>query len=120
MRYKPFPSRGDVVRVRLDPTEGSEQSGERPALVLSPDIINEHCPVVLLAAITTKKVNKIYPFEVLIPPPEGGLTQPSKVLLIHLRSVDKRRIIGYYGRVSSATMEKVEAALKIAVGLSRL
>lgn len=120
MRFKPFPSRGDVVRVRLDPIEGSEQGGERPALVISPDVINEYCPVILLAAITTKKVDRIYPFEVFIEPPEGGLTQPSKVLLMHLRSVDKRRLTGYYGRVSVATMTKVEEALKIAVGLSRL
>lgn len=28
--------RSDVVRVRLDPVEGSEQAGERPALILSP------------------------------------------------------------------------------------
>lgn len=58
----PFsPRRGDVVRVRLDPIEGSEQGGERPALVLSPDLINEHSPVVLIAAITSQKTDRVYP-----------------------------------------------------------
>ncbi|PKO23121.1 MAG: hypothetical protein CVU38_05725 [Chloroflexi bacterium HGW-Chloroflexi-1] len=33
------PSRGEIVRVRLDPVVGSEQSDERPALVISPDLI---------------------------------------------------------------------------------
>jgi mRNA interferase MazF len=111
------PSRGDIVRVRLSPVEGSEQSGERPALVLSPDIINQYSPVILVAAITSKKVDRVYPFEVLITPPEGGLIQPSKILLMHIRSVDKRRLTGFYGQITDETMFKVEDALKIATGL---
>lgn len=111
------PSRGDIVRVRLSPVEGSEQAGERPALVLSPDIINEHSPVILVAAFTSKKVDRVYPFEVLVSPPEGGLTRPSKVLLMQLRSVDKQRLTGFYGRITDETMRKVEEALKIATGL---
>ena len=110
-------SRGDIVRVRLSPVEGSEQAGERPALVLSPDVINEYSPVILVAAITSKKVDRIYPFEVLVTPPEGGLTDKSKILLMHIRSVDKRRLTGFYGRITDETMRKVEEALKIATGL---
>jgi mRNA interferase MazF len=106
------------VRVRLDPVEGSEQGGTRPALVLSPDVINEHCPVILIASLTSKKTERVYPFEVLIEPPEGGLTQRSKVLLMHLRSVDRRRLVGSYGVVSEETMGRVEEALKVATGLT--
>ena len=65
--------RGDIVRIRLDPVEGSEQAGERPAVVISPDIINQHSPVIIVAAITSKKTDKIYPFEVLIHQPDGIL-----------------------------------------------
>src|SRR5438067_2144763 len=111
------PSRGDVVRIRLDPVEGSEQAGERPALVISPDVINLHGPVILIASLTSKKTEKVYPHEVLIDPPEGGLKQRSKVLLMQLRSVDKRRITGRYGSVTANTMERVEEALKVATGL---
>lgn len=112
--------RGDVVRVRLDPIEGSEQGGERPALVLSPDLINEHSPVVLIAAITSRKTDRIYPFEALIDPPEGGLTLRSKVMLMQLRAVDKRRLTGHYGTVSAETMRGVEEALKVATGLTKI
>jgi mRNA interferase MazF len=87
----PNPKRGDIVRVRLDPVEGSEQAGERPALVISPDVINEHSPVILIAALTSQKTERVYPFEVLVEPPEGGLRRRSKVLLMQLRAVDKRR-----------------------------
>jgi mRNA interferase MazF len=114
------PRRGDVVRARLNPIEGSEQGGERPVLVLSPDLINEHASVVIVAALTSRKTDRLYPFEALIEPPEGGLTQRSKVMLLHVRSIDKRRITGYYGGVSPETMERVETALRVAVGLTEV
>jgi mRNA interferase MazF len=86
--------------------------------VLSPDVINEHCPIIHIASLTSKKTDRVYPFEVLIEPPEGGLTQRSKVLLMHLRGVDQQRLVGRYGQVSEETMRKVEEALKVATGLT--
>jgi mRNA interferase MazF len=112
--------RGDVVRVRLDPIEGSEQSGERPALVVSPDLINEHSPVILVAALTSRRTERLYPFEAIIDPPEGGVSQRSKVMLMQLRAVDKRRIVGRYGSVGREVQERIDSALRIAVGLTKL
>src|ERR1041385_8309526 len=103
--------RGDVIRVRFDPAQGAEQRGERPALIVSPDPINEHSPVVLVAAITSKRTESLYPFEVLLEPPDGGLSQRSKVLLIQLRAIDKQRIVARYGSASSVSMIAVDAAL---------
>ena len=114
------PRRGEVVRVRLDPVEGAEQAGERPALVISPDIVNQHSPVILVAAITSRKTEHVYPFEALLLPPEGGLASRSKVLLMQLRSIDRGRIVGSYGALSPQAMGRVDAALRIAVGLVRL
>jgi mRNA interferase MazF len=108
-----------VVRIRLDPVEGHEQGGIRPALVISPDVINEHSPVVLIASITSKKTARVFSFEALIEPPDGGLNQRSKVMLMQLRAVDKRRLIGSYGSVSDETMLRIEEALKVATGITR-
>ncbi|MFQ6090475.1 MAG: type II toxin-antitoxin system PemK/MazF family toxin [Candidatus Bipolaricaulia bacterium] len=112
--------RGDIVRVQLSPVVGSEQAGTRPALVISPDVINEHSPVILIAPLTSKKTERVYPFEALIEPPEGGVTHRSKVMLTHLRGVDKRRITDVYGSVGANTMQRVEEALKVATGLVEL
>ena len=120
MPSMPSPKRGDIVRVRLDPVEGSEQAGERPALVISPDVINAHSPVILIASLTRQKTERVYPFEVLIEPPEGGLARRSKVLLMQLRAVDKRRLRGRYGTVSDETMRRVEDALKVSTGLTKM
>jgi mRNA interferase MazF len=85
--------------------------------VISPDVINEHGPVILIASITSQKTDRVYPFEVLIEPPQGGLTRRSKVMLMHLRSVDKRRLAGRYGTASAEIMRRVEEAIKVATGL---
>lgn len=112
--------RGDVLRIRFDPSEGSEQAGERPALVISPDIINERAPIILVAPLTTRKTERVYPFEALIEPPEGGLSQRSKVMPLHIRGVDRVRITGVYGTLSPSTMQSVDEAIRIAVGLNLL
>ncbi len=112
------PKRGDVIRVRLNPVVGSEQGGDRPALVLSPDFINARSPVILTAAITSQKTERVYSFEALIPDGEGGLPKRSKVMLMQIRSIDQSRILSSYGTVSTATMAQVENALRIAAGLA--
>ncbi len=120
MSWKSNPQRGHVLRVRLDPVVGSEQAGERPALVLSPNFFNERSPVILIAAITSKKTEYTYPFEVALEPPEGGLRLRSKVKLSQMRSIAKERIVGHYGMVSDAVMNRVDDAIKIVAGLTRL
>ncbi len=114
------PKRGDILRIRFDPSEGSEQAGERPVLVISPDLINERAPIILVAPLTTRKTECVYAFEALIEPPEGGLSQRSKVMLLHIRGVDRARITGVYGTLSPETLQSVDVAIRIAVGLTPL
>jgi mRNA interferase MazF len=60
-----IPDRGDVVWIDLNPQAGHEQSGRRPALVLSPASYNGKVGLALLCPITNRV--KGYPFEVKIP-----------------------------------------------------
>ncbi len=111
--------RGDLVQADFDPVEGSEQSGVRPAVVLSPEGINRYSPLLILAPLTTKNTDRIYPFEVLIEPNEL-VPRRSKVLLGQLRAMSKSRVLSFYGQISVETMNEVDAALKIAVGLEKI
>jgi mRNA interferase MazF len=63
------PERGDAVWIDLNPQAGHEQSGRRPAIVLSPQSYNGKVGLCLLCPITNKI--KGYPFEVLIPAGSG-------------------------------------------------
>ena len=61
-----IPDRGDAVWITLDPQAGHEQSGRRPALVLSPAAYNGKVGLALMCPITNRQ--KGYPFEVPLPP----------------------------------------------------
>ena len=63
MKY--IPERGDIVWINLNPQTGHEQSGRRPAVILSPALYNKKVGLAILCPITNKI--KGYPFEVIIP-----------------------------------------------------
>lgn len=60
-----IPDRGDIVWINMQPQAGHEQSGRRPAAVLSPKSYNGKVGLALLCPITSQI--KGYPFEVMIP-----------------------------------------------------
>ncbi len=79
------PSRGDVVWITLHPQAGHEQSGRRPAVVLSPRPYNDKVGLALMCPITNAV--KGYPWEVLLPP---GLPVSGAVLSDQVKSLDWR------------------------------
>lgn len=83
-----YPGSGDIVWMNLDPRVGKEQSGRRPALVLSNELLSTRLGLAIICPITSKE--KGLPFEVKI-----STTKTKGVVLpIHVRSVDihKRRM----------------------------
>ena len=111
------PLRGEVYFVALDPTLGAEIRKTRPALILQNDIANRSSPITIVAAITSKFDEELYPTEVLVRAPEGGLEADSIVLLNQIRSVDRRRLMRRTGRLVPATMRLVDRALMLSLGL---
>ncbi len=82
----PFvPDRGDVIWLASDPQAGHEQSGRRPALVLSPATYNGRVGLAMLCPITSQV--KGYPFEVSVP---DGLPIAGVVLSDQVKSLDWR------------------------------
>jgi mRNA interferase MazF len=114
------PRRGEVYLVAFDPTVGSEIQRTRPALIIQNDIGNRHSPITIVAAITSQFEESLYPTEVRITPPEGGLTTPSVVLLNQIRSIDRRRLVRRLGSVRTETMERVNRAIQLSLGLIEL
>jgi len=114
------PRRGEIYLVNFDPTIGSEIRKTRPALVLQNDIANRHSPVTIVAAITSQFDELLFPTEVLIKAPEGGLTTDSVALLNQIRSIDKQRLVRRLGAVKPETMVSVERAVQISLGMVKL
>jgi mRNA interferase MazF len=103
-----YPRRGEIYLVTFDRTVGSEIQRTRPAIIIQNDIANRNSPITIVAAITSQFEEPLYPTEVRITPPEGGLTVPSVALLNQIRSIDRRRLVRHLGRVTAATMAQVD------------
>jgi mRNA interferase MazF len=110
------PNRGDVWFVDLAPTRGHEQSGMRPALVLSVDLFNSGpSELVIVCPITSKRRNLRSHVQIIAP--EGGLSSESYVMCDHIRSISRDRLARALGSVSDATISAVEERVRILLGL---
>jgi mRNA interferase MazF len=106
------PDAGDFVWLTFDPQAGREQSGRRPALVLSPRIYNAKSGLALACPVTNQV--KGYPFEVAVP---DNVRATGVILADHLKSVDwKARRAELLGRCTDEVMEEVRARLAPLLG----
>jgi mRNA interferase MazF len=83
VRRRGAPRRGDLIWLSLEPHEGHEQAGRRPALVLSPAAYNARTGFALCCPVTSRV--KGYPFEVALP---AGLPITGVVLADQVRTLD--------------------------------
>lgn len=109
--------RGDIIIVNFEPVKGSEQGGIRPALVIQNNFGNSNSPVIIVAAITSKKFNKNYPTNVVLSKKDSKLKIDSTVLLNQIRTIDKTRIQKRISTLDSHTMFQVETAIKVSLGI---
>jgi mRNA interferase MazF len=108
--------RGDVFLAGLDPVIGKEISKTRPVVVISNDTNNQFSGTVTILPLTSKNLEKIYPFEVFLPKGTAELPKDSKVKADQVRTLDKRRLIKYLGKLKKNEIKAVEKALAIHLG----
>jgi len=106
--------RGDVFYADLTPVKGSEQGGIRPVVVIQNNIGNRYSPTIVVAVITSKDKIKL-PTHVEIV--GGGFMKQSVVLLEQIRTIDKCRLGEYVMTLNAKTMERIDSALGVSVGL---
>jgi mRNA interferase MazF len=107
-----------VFEARLDPVEGSEQAGVRPVIVVSRDAINEASPVVVVVPCTTRKLERrVYPSQIVLRAPEGGLRVDSIALGEQVRAIAKTRLRSHWGTLSPEELRRLERALAITLDL---
>jgi mRNA interferase MazF len=100
------PGAGDIVWAFFDPQAGHEQSGRRPAFVLTASMYNEKAGLALACPITSKI--KGYPFEVAV----SGRRIQGVILSDQIRSLDWRsRQFMFIERADDETMEAVKQSL---------
>ncbi len=109
--------RGEIRLVDLDPARVGEANKRRPALLVSNDGANTTASklgrgVVTVIPITTN-VDRVYPFQVLIPAGESGLVRDSKAQAEQVRSVSVGRVTDRIGTVPPDLMLEVNEALRL-------
>ena len=110
--------RGEIYFANLNPTVGSEIAKRRPVLIVSNNANNRAANTVTILPITSN-VSRIYPFEVQIQAEESGLPKTSKVQAQQIRTISVQRLDDKLaGRLSSALMQQVDAALKLHLALA--
>jgi len=97
-----IPDRGDVVWINMNPQAGHEQTGRRPAVVLSPYPYNAKVGLALFSPISTRV--KGYPFEVILP---KGFKVTGAILSDQVKSLDwKARNVEFFDKIpESITLE---------------
>jgi mRNA interferase MazF len=110
--------RGELYLASLDPVRGKEISKTRPVVIVSNDKNNEFSGTVTVLPITSKNLQKIYPFEVFLSEGIGSLPKNSKVKADQIRTLDKGRIVTFIGKLEKENIDQIEKAIKIHLSLS--
>jgi mRNA interferase MazF len=108
-----IPKAGDLIWTDFDPRVGREQSGRRPALVVSPGEFNRAAEFAIVCPITSR----VRPFgtSAVLPP---GLPIAGEILTGHVRSIDLRaRPVVFVAKAPLTVLEDVRAKLAVLIGL---
>lgn len=108
--------RGEIYWCECDDTMcvGSEQNKTRPVLIIQNDVGNRYSPTTIVAVISSKIKATHLPTHIVIND-NCGLNDKSQIELEQIKTIDKRRLIQYVGKISPATEEKVNKALLVSV-----
>ena len=87
-------SRGQIYYVNLSPTQGREQAGRRPVLVVSSDAINRQ-PLVVTVVVGTDAAHipRDYPTNIRVAARVSGLPKDTVFLCFQLRSLEPARFL---------------------------
>ena len=105
--------RGEIYYINsYKAATGSEQSSNRPAIIVSNDINNRHSTTVEVVYLTTKP-KKFLPTHVSI----SSATLPSTALCEQVTTVSTTRLQKLLGECSPEEMEAVNKAMMISLGI---
>src|SRR5450755_1959285 len=113
--------RGEVHTVDFDPVRSSEAAKHRPAVIVSNDQANRTAQRldrgVLTVVPITSNVQRVYPFQVLLPAGVAGLMTDSKAQAEQVRAVAIGRIGELLGELPNANMAALDQALRLHLAL---
>jgi mRNA interferase MazF len=106
--------RGDILWANLNPTQGHEQGGNRPVVIISHDVFNERSGTVIAMAITSQPQRAGFPLTLKLD--SSQLPKESWVKISQIRILSTKRLGEKIGRVSSEELTLLVEGLNEIVG----
>jgi mRNA interferase MazF len=104
---------GDIYTIEIPPSNGHEQAGSRPAIIVQAPQFEKQLPTALIVPLTSQLAAQTFPGSFLIhPDTENGLTKDSVVLVFQLRAIDKRRLKRKLGRLNKQHLAQLHQQVK--------
>lgn len=101
---------GEIWNVYFDPIKGSEQSGNRPAVVISGNTMNGKSNLVIVCPLTTS-LHYFKEHPIIEPNAENGLKKTSEVLVFQVRTLSKERFKKKLGNVPNSIIYSIHDTL---------
>lgn len=114
--YRQRVYRGEVYFASFPHTTGAEICGTHPVVIVQNDVGNYHSGTVIGVVLTSSNKKEGMPTHVILEEP-GTLCNGSMVMAEQLFTIDKHRLRGFVGRLSPASMQRVDAAVRVSLGL---
>lgn len=97
---------GQIWLVDFDPVLGKKQSGLRPAVVVSGNIMNGSFPLSIVCPLTTSRKNFSGNVN-LEPSNQNGLRKSSQVLVFHVKSISHKRFVKKIGFIDDEVLNTI-------------
>lgn len=106
--------RGEIYWADLDPTQGYEQSGRRPVLILSEDVFNARSGTVIAVALTSQEPRAAFPLILEII--GAGLPKRSWAKISQIRTLSTQRLSSKIGEATPQEVTRVLEGLNEILG----
>ena len=110
------PRRGEIWLVDFGEPVGREQSGRRPAVVVSADALNES-PAGVIFVVPCTTTHRDLPSHIEIDPADSGLDAANYAKCEDLKSVSERRMIARLGQVGPQVAFEIDRVLRFLLEL---
>jgi mRNA interferase MazF len=97
--------RGDIYWANLNPTQGNEQAGFRPIVIISHNVFNDRSGTVIAMAITSQPQKAGFPLTLELN--SGYLPKKSWVKISQIRTLSTTRLANRIGEITPEELQLI-------------